>query len=147
MTFLPGMCVQLWAGEFTAAHHETPPAPWWLTSRNTFPNLPGETQQLAELFFSPALSHLLSLKYCFFYSTLISEEPRSILGFFSPVNNFPLRQECFLQMETIAQRDFSLCKALSNLTWLSQSLKSIVGGGGCLYLQDLHLSFFFWCQA
>lgn len=66
VTFLPGTCVQLWAGEFTAAHHETPPAPWWLTSRNTFPNLPGETQQLAEHFFSPALSHLLSLKYCFF---------------------------------------------------------------------------------
>lgn len=68
MTFLPGMSAQLWAGEFTAAHHETPPAPWWLTSRNTFPNLPGETLAPAEfcfVFFPPALSHLPNFKLFF----------------------------------------------------------------------------------
>lgn len=92
-------------------------------------------------FFFPALSHLLCLKYCFLKH--FNFRGTSIYFFFFCPDNFPLKMECLLQMETTAQRDFSPCKALSNLTWLSQSLKSIVVVGGCLYPQDLHLSFFF----
>lgn len=146
MTFLPGMCVQLWAGEFTAAHHETPAAPWWLTGRNTFPNLPGESWAQKEVPSPPPppppCTFSLTMLKIFFLKHFNLRATSIYSPSLCPDNNFPLRPECFRQVEPTARRDFSLCKALSNLTCLSQSLKSIAVVSRCLYPKDFHLSFF-----
>lgn len=117
LTFQHRICVQSSACEFTAAHHETPPAPWWFTTRNTFPSCEGNTGWESYFLHFNLLFPLPLARFEItsaivvntldaLWHTLISKEIRFFFG--CRWKLIVLRDRSVFQMETSVQRDFSL---------------------------------------